>query len=274
MWLLVILASIGAALMSVLRTGRDQTNYRIHLRRAEWAREACVAAALAQYRPSEPPVRIDSLDLGGGLWCRGRAASPAARLNVNVADEEVLRRLLGSQALTNALLDWRDADSLPREQGAEFEEYRRAGRLPPRNGPLAAVAELRFVRGFEDLDMAQLEATFTVEGDGRLDLGRAAPEILVALPWFDGSDIALLEVLQRDGLHQLSPEDLLSRMGESRRAALSPKLAEMRRQLVASSPDFLYEIEGVSGKPAVLARGRLSVVALPDRLAIIQKVVW
>jgi hypothetical protein len=63
-------------------------------------------------------------------------------------------------------------------------------------------------------------------------------------------------------------------MGESRRAALSPKLAEMRRQLVASSPDFLYEIEGVSGKPAVLARGRLSVVALPDRLAIIQKVVW
>lgn len=77
------------------------------------------------------------------------------RENAVAADE--FRRLLevldfdlnDAEELTDAVMDWIDADSVPRPRGAE--DYHYAGLEPPYragNAPLISVSELRAVRGF------------------------------------------------------------------------------------------------------------------------------
>lgn len=74
----------------------------------------------------------------------------ASKLNVNAATGEMLGKLPGMKPLlTDALLDFVDADNDPRPEGAEQQYY---DALPQPytilNGPLSTVDELLLVRGF------------------------------------------------------------------------------------------------------------------------------
>ena len=85
-----------------------------------------------------------------GVEFRHGLTDEAGKLNVNYAVEESLTRLPGVKPLlAQALLDYTDADSEPRPEGAEQEYY---DTLPQpyaiRNGPLATLDELLLVRGF------------------------------------------------------------------------------------------------------------------------------
>ncbi|MGQ0634316.1 MAG: general secretion pathway protein GspK [Planctomycetaceae bacterium] len=63
----------------------------------------------------------------------------------NQAQQKVLMYLPGMTAdIADAILDWVDSDSTPRESGAENESY---SSYEPRNGPLDSLDELLFVRG-------------------------------------------------------------------------------------------------------------------------------
>ena len=73
----------------------------------------------------------------------------AAKLNLNTASQAMLEALPEmTPELAAAILDWRDSDAEPREQGAEDETY---SRLSParraKNGPFETVEELRLVHG-------------------------------------------------------------------------------------------------------------------------------
>ena len=74
----------------------------------------------------------------------------AARLNLNTATAEMLQLLPRMTVeLAAAIIDWRDADSTPLENGAEDEVYNRL--TPPRltkNAPFETTEELRLVSGF------------------------------------------------------------------------------------------------------------------------------
>jgi len=74
----------------------------------------------------------------------------ASKLNLNAATTSMVSRLPGMRAsLTDALLDFIDADDVPRPEGAE-QEYYDALPQPYRiqNGSLATVEQLLLVRGF------------------------------------------------------------------------------------------------------------------------------
>jgi DNA uptake protein ComE-like DNA-binding protein len=74
----------------------------------------------------------------------------ASKLNLNSATTSMVSRLPGMKAsLTDALLDFLDADDVPRPEGAE-QEYYDALPQPYRmhNGPLSTVEQLLLVRGF------------------------------------------------------------------------------------------------------------------------------
>jgi DNA uptake protein ComE-like DNA-binding protein len=74
----------------------------------------------------------------------------ASKLNLNSATTSMVSRLPGMKAsLTDALLDFLDADDVPRPEGAE-QEYYNALPQPYRmhNGPLSTVEQLLLVRGF------------------------------------------------------------------------------------------------------------------------------
>ncbi len=73
-----------------------------------------------------------------------------SKLNLNAATTSMVSRLPGLKtSLTDALLDFVDADDVPRPEGAE-QEYYNALPQPYRihNGPLSTVEQLLLVRGF------------------------------------------------------------------------------------------------------------------------------
>ncbi|WOR15359.1 type II secretion system protein GspK [Hyphomonas sp. FCG-A18] len=88
-------------------------------------------------------------------------------LSLNAADASVLTQWLGPliegaqnrQSLIAKLLDYRDANTNRRYQGAERAEYRLARRSPPTNSPLRSYQELQNVMGFDALTVDPDELT-------------------------------------------------------------------------------------------------------------------
>jgi len=114
-----------------------------------------------------------------------------ARLNLNGANEDQLRRLMAALRIdagragriAAAIADWRDHDQLRRTNGAERDDYLRAG-LPvlPGDAPFASTGELRFVYGMTDALCDSIEPYLTVAGDGGVNLNAAPRPVLLALP--------------------------------------------------------------------------------------------
>ena len=80
----------------------------------------------------------------------------SGKIDINTASDALLRGLFLSQgmkddeaaAMTDAILDWRDADSLKRLRGAEEAEYLAAGySYKPANAAFQSNEELRLVMG-------------------------------------------------------------------------------------------------------------------------------
>lgn len=136
----VALAGIGQALYRTLRVREDNTDEApVDVDPDEWQSDGSWHEG--QYGGGTYSVRL--LDEGG-------------KIPLNRADENMLSHVLGNvgvngdeQAeIVDAILDWRDADSMKRLHGAEAEFY--LG-LPepyrPKNGPFDSVDELLLVRG-------------------------------------------------------------------------------------------------------------------------------
>lgn len=95
----------------------------------------------------------------------------AGRIDLNLAQPELLRALLSVcaaegadiDALTDAILDWRDVDSLTRLHGAEDAQYEAAG-LAHGAGDrrFESVQELSTVLGLDSLTYAALEPVVSV----------------------------------------------------------------------------------------------------------------
>src|SRR6201999_2374938 len=83
------------------------------------------------------------------------------RLGLGLADDESLLRLLvaieiqpaAADSMTQAFADWVDDDDSPRPGGAERAWYGAAHRPPPRNRRMRSAEELRWIRGFESVDL-------------------------------------------------------------------------------------------------------------------------
>ncbi|UCG15110.1 MAG: general secretion pathway protein GspK [Phycisphaerales bacterium] len=117
----------------------------------------------------------------------------AAKLNINVATVDQLRTLLAQvvppevsvEELADALIDWRDQDNEPGENGAEFEYY--ASLEPPyrpKNGPFDTVEELLMVKGFtaqilygEDYDRNGLLSQNEDDGDETFPIDNSDGEL-------------------------------------------------------------------------------------------------
>jgi hypothetical protein len=202
-----------------------------------------------------------------------------ARLDVNAADADELRRLfvadgfLAAQAdsLTDAVLDWRDADDQPRPGGIESAGYRAAGMEAPRNGPFADVRELARVRGLAAV--RGLDTLLTAE-PGRVLLDRAPRAVLASLPGFTSEAVARLE-------------EVRSRTGRAPElAALADGLSPAGRDVIlrayqdlagitAPEPDaWIVTARGHAGTPPVAAALEVRLVRAGPRAAIVRRRSW
>lgn len=215
LWVLVAASVLSLAALLAAREALGTADNRLAAMRALWHAEGCAARARAEVDAAvraftqgdarSPWSSIDRLLADAALLrdvrqCQVVARAAGTGADVNELDAAAIGRVLRwlgvpdlrADSMTDALLDWRDADQTARPLGAERAWYELSRRMPPRDGPLADVRELRHVRGFEALPNAvdsALEAAFEV-GGARLSLAHASPAALASLPGFGPEAVA------------------------------------------------------------------------------------
>ena len=136
-----------------------------------------------------------------GNWkIRIKLLSESGKVDINAADEKLLQVLLSNAPITQqeqaslvaAILDWRDSDDLAQLNGAEKEDYAKAGlHYQPSNKPFKAMEELQWVKGMDNTTYQWLEPLITINsGSAQVDFQKATPEVLHAV---GNLDSALIE---------------------------------------------------------------------------------
>jgi general secretion pathway protein K len=164
--------------------------YRIGAPVDQWKRDGTVydwsfdgAAVKVEIRDESAKIDINA---AADLLLRGLF------LSVGVADDEAVK-------LVDAILDWRDADSLRRPNGAEEPEYRAAGlSYGPANAPFQAIEELQLVLGMRPEVYRRIAPLVTVfSRQGGVNTQVAAREVLLAIPNMT-SDVVDQFIAQRE----------------------------------------------------------------------------
>jgi general secretion pathway protein K len=270
LWTLTALTALTGVVMTVARLGSTTTRNRILLTRAAWAREACVEILQARYTQDGSVRHLDSVDLGRGTWCRASLEDPAVKLNLNLADRPALVTVLQSvvhrsavvDSLVDALLDWRDPDAIPRPFGDESSGNR--------NGPLADVWELRYVRGFTDSLVTRVAPFLTTRGTGAINVNAAPPAVLTALPGATEETVRIL-MMHRASTPFSNADALAGVLSPGARATLLASYPEFARAAVFAPPQLLGVVTGAVRGTPITARVTLTLVPVAGRLAVIRR---
>jgi type II secretory pathway component PulK len=194
------------------------------------------------YNLSDVPIALRLRDTG-------------AALNPNEADEDMLRQFLAdglqldyalADRLTQAIIDWRDQDELPRLNGAEREEYEDAGApVLPANRPFAEVNELRHVLGMTTEIFDKMEPYLTTVSSGRINVNAAPEPVLAALPGFTPTAVAAV-VRNRESGH------------------LARNLAELRALLPSSVTNLLNANQQEFNRRSAFTTDEVEIISVVD----------
>lgn len=255
LWLVAMLGVLAATGLASGRLGAATTRNRVLLARASWAREACVALLQARYAsatgslaPSTVHADLASVSLGRGTSCDATLEDPSARINLNRADSATLTRLLRSSARSMALQEWMR-----------------------RHGPLADVAQLLEVPGFDSAVIAEVTPAATTRGTGAINVNAATPRVLAAIGALPPEALARLRNAAPRGRPIASLDELLAQVSRPTRELLLQDYATWQARLRFSPVELLARVTGrVEGSP-ITSSAVLTVLPLPDRLAILRR---
>ncbi len=291
LWLVVAMAAIGMDDTATARDALATTQNRMNITRAAWHSEACgeVVRAAADAALGDTLVAAsaawDTLDRtlatvhAEKVGCVVGARAAGDRLDVNAADAGALSAAFmaagvnedRADSLADALLDWRDSDSIPRPRGAEAGWYRAAGRVIPTNRPFEDEEEIHLVRGFEAAD--SLVALLGVE-PGRIVLDRAPLPVIASLPGMSPEAVARIAELRWRGEPVRDIAALGASLSEDARTKLASASGELVR-LVANEPDaWIVRITSTAGTPPVSVVEELRLVRAARRAGVTHARIW
>lgn len=164
------------------------------------AAEAGIAFAELMLLNPEPNTRwradggVYQVDFGE-TKVRIKLVSESGKIDINKASLPMLQALFSSSPadeelqgkLVGAIMDWRDADDLINLNGAEKDQYKRAGlKYGPRNKPFQSFEELQMVLGMDEKIYNWLEPVITIySGKPQVNIKLATPKVLNILPGLD-----------------------------------------------------------------------------------------
>ena len=251
LWLLIALAALSLELSVVARHRRLIVANTLESLRAEHAAKSAIEeerARLAQLAVGSgdiawrDPAAIvdpwrnadslphDTIAVGDGTKFTVVSRDLGTLVNVNLVDEPGLTRFLTAlsidgntaDALSQAIMDWRDADDFRRPRGAEREEYSKAGaRELPRNGPFEDVDELRFVRGMTPTLLSKIASNLTVFGNGEVNVNKASDAVLLSVPGMTPLGAAVIIGARRGRRRIQNLRELMDMLPLPARAALA-----------------------------------------------------
>jgi len=246
LWVVMLLAIIAAVVMSETHSAYRATRNASGRAAAEAIADAAINRAIADLMapPDQRRWRLDGSPapfVFEGIAVQVSVQDELGKIDLNFAPDELLAGLLRSagvppeqsDALVDAIADWRDDDDLRRLHGAETADYRNAGRrYVPRNGLFQTVEELRLVLGMTDAVFLRLEPALTVYSQNRgVDVATAPPAALRALP---GMDANAVDQLLRTRAQQPNPlsANLAGRAFSIRAAVALPDGSRLMREAV------------------------------------------
>jgi len=198
LWILTLLMLIASSFIHAMRTEINIVGNSVTRARLDAAATAGVHRAVLEIM--KPPQFPDRWNVYGvpqawtfqGVPMQVSLLDESAKIDINVGNEILIRGLLRSQgaseeeaaALMDAILDWRDPDTLKRLKGAEEADYAELG-LPikPANAPFQSIEELQLVVGMNPTLYQRLAPWITIYSrQGGINSQLAAPEVLRAIP--------------------------------------------------------------------------------------------
>jgi general secretion pathway protein K len=169
-------------------------------------------ARIATLRASDPWLDVDSLYTGivyvDSIPVDVVARDLGEKLNINQIGETdiqtffnfLLHDMSKATHLAQSIMDWRDADSIPRPSGAERDAYIKAGMLAlPMNAPFRDVDELRDVMGMTPEIYEQAAPYLTTRGSGLVNINTAPVPVLRALPGMTDQTLNLILMMRSQG---------------------------------------------------------------------------
>jgi general secretion pathway protein K len=141
------------------------------------------------------PVQVIVRDLG-------------QRININNIQEVDLRTFFSfvlhdmskATQLSQAIMDWRDVDSLPRPSGAERDKYIKDEMLAlPTNSGFREVEDMLNVYGMTPEIFAEVSPFFTTRGNGLVNVNTAPAEVLRALPGMTDATLNRIVMMRSQG---------------------------------------------------------------------------
>ena len=294
LWLITALSVLTLAAGLVARDALGASGNRMALLQAGWRAEGCmnavragIARVLVQAAPepggadtlwSNLDRLIDQASLGQAMGCEVRLVPAGLALDVNQAESEPLTRLFvgrgeppsSASAMAAALLDWRDSDDSVRPEGAERAWYLARRRRPPRNGPLADLRELHWVRGFEQA--TDLSGLLTVE-PGRLLLTRAPLSVLATVPGFGEEALRAVERLRLPGV-PFDLRDLMATLGTEGRDSLMIRFLEAARMVTRVPDAWICTVVARHEESAIQARMEVRIVLSARVPVIVRRRTW
>lgn len=213
LWVITLVAILMGSFAVIARTENLQARHLLDSTRARYAAEAGVNLAAYALRRTDPlqrwvpdgrPYKFRLNDAEITI----KVLDESGKIDVNAATPEELQRLFESvgvdqekaQRLAAGVTDWRDPDNLVTPNGAEEDDYKRAGlSYGPANQPFTTVGELQQVMGMDYDLFRKLEPAITVfSGRGTPNPMYAPQQALLAMPGMN-SDIAqqLIEMRQQ-----------------------------------------------------------------------------
>jgi general secretion pathway protein K len=198
LWVAILLTVIASSFVVERRTEMLVVRNSASMARAEAVADAGVQRAVFEmYRNDNAP---DAWKRDGttydwtfdGVPLKVEMRDESAKIDLNIAVEPLLRGLFLSVGLSDdeaahivdAVLDWRDPDTLKRANGAEEADYRAAGlSYKPANGPFQAIEELQLVLGMRPEIYRRIAPSITVfSRQPGVNPVIASREVLLALP--------------------------------------------------------------------------------------------
>ena len=214
LWLLVLMTVIAASHARIIRTETRLASNQIENSKARSLTEAGVHHAILELlvrdeeqrwpvngsinriRYQDGIVDIASRDVRGLVDINSASAALLDSVLAGTGIEETQRK-----ALVDATLDWRDKDSLKHINGAEDDDYRRAGlKWAARDGAFSSVEEFRYVLGMTNPLFERLAPYLTVHsGQANITLDYAPPWLFSVLAETQESSTSVNITRRNDG---------------------------------------------------------------------------
>ena len=191
LWMLVLLTGVVSVFALTARTEALQGSYLDRSTSARYAAEAGIEVAVLRVQSTDEGLRWlpDGRPYDFGFEkaaLRLKVVDESGKIDLNVAGPELISGLMTAlnvdsaraQAVTGAILDWRDPDNLLSPQGgAEDSDYEAAGRpYGAKDRPFDTVPELQQVLGMDAALYRQLAPYLTVYSGLAQPNAQFAPE--------------------------------------------------------------------------------------------------